>query len=107
MHSVLRRLSLSIIAGAFTASTGQAQSQFTHPYTWQTLAGVSSFGYRDGTASAAQFAHPYAVAITASGIIYVADTTNCVIRKITASGLVTTLAGQPGVPGYADGSGST
>lgn len=106
MQSILRQAAVSIVVCGLTVSPGHAQSQFTHPYTWQTLAGVASFGYRDGAGSAAQFAHPYSVAITNAGIIYVADTTNCVIRKITASGAVTTLAGQPGVPGYADGSGA-
>ena len=97
---------LSVALGLTLAGPARAQSDYTHPYYWQTLAGVSSFGFRDGVGPAAQFAHPYAVAVTPSGTIYVADTTNCVIRKIAVGGAVTTLAGQPGVPGFADGSGA-
>jgi len=38
-------------------------------------------------------------------VIYVADTYNHTIRKISRDGIVTTLAGTPGQPGYRDGSG--
>ena len=66
-------------------------------------AGVS--GSSDGSA-AARFNHPSGVAVDAAGTIYVADTDNCEIRKVTAAGAVSTLAGLAGVGGSADGSGS-
>jgi hypothetical protein len=44
--------------------------------------------------------------IDAAGNIYVADTENHVILKVPASGQLTTIAGSPGQPGYADGAGS-
>ena len=100
-HSLCRLAGLLLLC-----ASARAQSDYSRPYSWQTLAGVPPFGFRDGTGSAAQFAHPYAVAVAPSGAIYVADTTNCVIRAISTSGVVTTLAGQPGVPGYADGTGA-
>ena len=72
-----------------------------------TLAGTAgSLGSTDATGSAARFAFPHGVAVDAAGNVYVADTANCTIRKITPAGVVTTLAGTAGTFGSADGTGS-
>lgn len=72
-----------------------------------TFAGiVRSWGSADGTGAAARFAAPYGVAVDGSGSIYVADTVNHTIRKITPVGVVSTLAGTAGSSGSADGIGS-
>jgi hypothetical protein len=63
-------------------------------------------GNIDGLGGAARFSFPTDVAVDASGILYVADTYNATVRKIDASGLVTTLAGSPGHSGSSDGVGS-
>lgn len=73
-----------------------------------TLAGVAgSGGSSDGTGSAAWFYAPSGVAVDRSGTLYVTDTVNNTIRKITPAGEVTTLAGLPGKAGSTDGIGST
>src|SRR5207249_253597 len=72
-----------------------------------TLAGLAGTGgSADGTGTAARFNDPYGVAVDGSGNVYVADSDNNVIRKITPAGLVTTLAGLAGSYGSSDGTGS-
>jgi len=72
-----------------------------------TLAGsVGIAGSANGTGATASFNHPRALTVTGDGTVYVADTGNHLIRKITAAGFVTTLAGTSGVAGSADGTGT-
>ncbi|MEI6715503.1 MAG: immunoglobulin domain-containing protein, partial [Verrucomicrobiota bacterium] len=70
-----------------------------------TLAGSGSDGSADGPGAAATFWHPYGVAVDGSGNVYVANSGNGKIRKITKEGIVTTLAGF-GETGFADGLGT-
>jgi sugar lactone lactonase YvrE len=71
-----------------------------------TLAGTAgSIGSADGTGPASSFYYPYGVATDSGGNVYVADTGNSVIRKITSAGVVSTLAGTAGSIGSADGTG--
>ncbi|HMD61991.1 MAG TPA: immunoglobulin domain-containing protein, partial [Opitutaceae bacterium] len=72
-----------------------------------TLAGTpGAAGSADGTGAAARFYVPYDVAVDASGNLYVADTGNETIRKITPGGVVTTLAGVAGTAGSTNGTGA-
>ncbi len=75
--------------------------------TVSTLAGQPGVpGTANGTGTAAQFDEPTDVAVDASGNVYVADKGNSTLREITSVGVVTTIAGSPGVPGNSDGMGS-
>lgn len=62
-------------------------------------------GAADGAGANARFNHPKGIAVDKSGNLYVADTLNATIRKITSDGVVSTVAGIVGNRGSTDGLG--
>lgn len=62
-------------------------------------------GVLDETGTAAQFNSPASVTVGSDGTIYVADSFNHTIRKVTPAGVVATFVGKPGVSGYVNGAG--
>ena len=71
-----------------------------------TLAGTGTSGFVNGSGASARFYSPMGVAVDVSGNVYVADTNNHAIRKISPAGVVSTLAGS-GSAGFVDGTGTT
>jgi uncharacterized protein (TIGR03437 family) len=71
------------------------------PYTIQAFAGIGTVGYSGdgGPAVSAEIYEPRAVAVDANGNVYIADTTNNVIRKVS-NGVITTVAGTYTFPSY-------
>ncbi|HXE42859.1 MAG TPA: NHL repeat-containing protein [Candidatus Baltobacteraceae bacterium] len=63
--------------------------------------GISGSG--NGTGTGAQFNSPSGLAFDNSGNLFVSDTGNHLIRKISSAGVVTTVAGIDGQSGFADG----
>src|SRR5258708_7042674 len=74
-------------------------------FTFTTLAGSAGNGSADGFATSARFNSPTSAVVDAATNIYVADFANNTIRKITSSGIVSTLAGLEGMADSTDGTG--
>src|SRR5439155_22146565 len=86
--------------------------RFTSAGVVTTLAGLpGTEGSTDGVGSAARFFGPKGVAVDGAGNVYVADSLNDTIRKITIDsngiGMVSTLVGLAGISGSADGTAGT
>lgn len=70
-----------------------------------TLAGSGTFGYAEGMGESAKFGFINSIIVDRLGNVYVADGSNCRIRQISASGIVSTFAGT-GISSSEDGIGS-
>jgi len=99
----MKTLFFCLVSGLWFATASQVYPQ---AFSFSTLAGSVSSGSTDGTGAAARFAGPSGVATDSQGNLYVTDSGNNTIRKITPGGTVTTIAGQIGVKGSADGVGT-
>jgi sugar lactone lactonase YvrE len=89
-------------------SSGQAIRKVTSAGVVTTLAGTPETAERKlGFGSVDHLHNPTGVAVDKEGNVFVADSNNYVIRKITAAGTVTTLAGLAGTSGTTDGEAKT
>lgn len=70
----------------------------------ETFAGTPGrAGVTDGPRGQARFQSPEALTIDKTGVLFIADTGNCLVRRIALDGSVTTVAGVPHVDGYRNG----
>ncbi|MFD0750590.1 gliding motility-associated C-terminal domain-containing protein [Mucilaginibacter calamicampi] len=96
-------IAVSPSGGIFIADyMGHTISQINTDGTVSVFAGSGVAGFTDGAGTAATFNQPYGLAFDVEGNLYVADMQNHAIRKVTADGIVTTLAGK-GIPGHVNG----
>jgi hypothetical protein len=106
------QLLAGLATGGFLAASAPAQSIYSTPYTFSTIAGIAgNIGGSDGMGTNAQFNSPAGVIVDTNGNLYVADNNANTIRKIAPVGtnwMVTTIAGTNGIgsTGFADGTNS-
>src|SRR4051794_591157 len=101
MHCWIR--TFLVLALTSPAAFAQASSA---SYVFTTFAGRAGLvGNNDGTSANARFNRPWGIALDRSGNVYVAEASNHTVRKITADGTVSLLAGLASVPGSVDGTG--
>lgn len=71
--------------------------------TFKKLTGSTSGGHRDGELEVSQFKNPSQIFCDNDGNMYIADSGNHCIRRITPENMVETVLGMPGTPGWKDG----
>jgi sugar lactone lactonase YvrE len=104
LNIISRAIAVVLLFGASVEM--EAQSVYNPAGTISTLAGGTRSGSANGTGTTGQFDVPTGVTSDAAGNIYVADTFNQTIRKITPAGVTTTLAGSAPNEGSVDGNGA-
>jgi sugar lactone lactonase YvrE len=104
--TTLVTLALTVLCGSLPLPTAEGDPQ---PGTIVSVAGTGSPGYSgdNGPAAKARLNWPSGLALDAAGNLYIADETNHRVRKVSADGTITTVAGS-GKPGFSgDGSKAT
>jgi hypothetical protein len=115
-----REINLSNIqvsdAAAYSANARNSRGSVTSATAWLIIqphaettlyAGqIGSSGVADGAIATARLSAPTGMAMDTTGVIYFCDTTSHLVRKLTPNGIVSTIAGSPGLAGGTDGTGS-
>ncbi len=101
------KMAMTKLLFAVTAACTAVIVTHAQPLPVYTMAGHDAPGSADGLSSYARFSSAMGVTVDGAGNIYVADTGNGTVRKITPTGNVTTLAGLAGSFGSVNGTGSS
>jgi len=103
--STLGQIAMDSNGNIFVADAGNNKIKKITPSGVVSAFAGSTQGDVDGIGSAAQLNYPYGIAIDSNNNVFIADSNNDKIKKITPSGAVTTFAGS-GSSGFADGQGT-
>jgi trimeric autotransporter adhesin len=103
-----RGMSLQVVSNAGNSAfalngIGTGPQVALTPGTMTTVAGngTMAYGGDGGAATSANLVWPYGVAMDSAGNLYIADNGNGAVRKVAAgTGVITTVAGRGGFPGY-------
>ena len=85
--------SISVLALMILLASCKVPENTSKAWVVSILAGSDTANSGNGTGTTAQFNYPYGMDVDSSGNVYVADSNNHRIRKITPAGVVSTLAG--------------
>ena len=94
-------LAIDTAGNLYVADTGNSRiRKITPGGTITTVAGSATAGFSGdgGAATAAQLNKPLGVAVDAAGVLYIADTDNSRIRRVSADGIIRTIADKLGFP---------
>jgi sugar lactone lactonase YvrE len=101
------RLTLDVEGNLYTLDAADPRvRKITPAADVSTYVGKNTFGFKDGETGIAQFGQSFGIVTDLQGNIYIADSQNDRIRKISVTGEVTTIAGT-GIQGLSDGKGDT
>ncbi|HEV8286163.1 MAG TPA: NHL repeat-containing protein [Chitinophagaceae bacterium] len=97
------RLALDVAGNLYTLDAADPRvRKITPEADVSILAGTNAFGFKDGKSATAQFGQSFGIVTDLQGNIYIADSQNDRIRKISIAGNVTTIAGT-GKQGFVNG----
>ena len=99
-------LCLDLLGNLYIVDSGNSRiRKVTPPGIISTVAGNGFQGFSGdgGPATAAQFTYPSGIAVDSSGDLFVVDTGNCAVRKVTYEGIISTDAACHGSLPFGDG----